>query len=124
MLTDGKVLQVQDLLNERIETAGSECSKRCKHWSNHSALIFRCVGKKTHLLSERCLEEVYCERQLVELLARMHEQEDGLSDKPNLEYFLVLLLFDGLWFVALHEYWAHYCDFEMYMLTNRPLTKT
>lgn len=53
----------------------------------------------------------------------MHEQEDGLADKPNLEYFVLSLPSDGLWLVDHHENWARDFYLEMCMRTNSWLTK-
>lgn len=53
----------------------------------------------------------------------MQEMADGLGDKPNLEYFTVLSLFNGVWFLDCNEYWSPDCDFEM-LRTNHRLVKT
>lgn len=88
------------------------------------ALRCRCVGKEADSPFVRCCEEVDYEGGLVQFLAWMSDQGDGLADKPNLEYFLVLQRFDGLSYVYWPEYWARDCDFEMHMRTNRMLVKT
>lgn len=42
----------------------------------------------------------------------------------NLIWISLSCLFDRVWFVDRHEYWARDCHFEMSMRTNRRLTKT
>lgn len=54
----------------------------------------------------------------------MRDQEESLADKPCLEYFVVSLQFDGLWFAYLHEYLAGHCDLEICMRMSRRVTKT
>lgn len=53
----------------------------------------------------------------------MPEQGEGIADEPNLKYFVVSWRFGGLWFVDLHECWAHNCSSERRMCTNRLLIK-
>lgn len=60
---------------------------------------------------------------MVKWLACFCDQEDGLADKQSLEYFMVSLQSDELCVVEFHENWAHYCDFEMLMCTNRGVSK-
>lgn len=43
---------------------------------------------------------------------------------PNLDYSILLALFDDVGFVDCYEYWARYYDFKMRMSPNRRLAKT
>lgn len=52
----------------------------------------------------RCQEKVDYGRRLTDFLAWMPDQKDFLSDKPNLEYFMVSPQFDWLWVVDRHKY--------------------
>lgn len=64
------------------------------------------------------------QRQLVELLERMHQKREGLANEPNLKYFVVSSRFDGLLLFDCHDYWAHDCNFELQMRTNCWVIKT
>lgn len=44
----------------------------------------------------RCRKEVHYECRLFKFLIWMHDQKDGLADKPNLEHFVVYARFDGI----------------------------
>lgn len=78
--------------------------KRWDHRGDFDTLSCRFVCKEAYLRFIRCLDEVDYERRLVELLVWVLDQEESLADKPNLVYLVVLLQFDGLWFVDYHEY--------------------
>lgn len=54
----------------------------------------------------------------------MGKRGGPIADKPNLKYFVVLLQFDGLWFVDCHEHLERDCGLEMKMCTNSSMTKT
>lgn len=54
----------------------------------------------------------------------MHDQEEGLANKPSPEKFMVSAQFDGFWWVDSHEYWARNCDLDMCLRPNHRLTKT
>lgn len=56
-------------------------------------------------------------------MAWLHDQKEDIADKPNLEYFVVALQFDGLWFLDCHKYWACDCDFQIRMCTSRWLIR-
>lgn len=64
------------------------------------------------------------EQRPVQLMAVISDQEDDLADKPGLEYFLVSLQFNELWFADHHGYYACEGDFKMRFLTNHRLAKT
>lgn len=53
----------------------------------------------------------------------MRDKGDGLVRKSNLEYCVVSLQFNSLWFVERHNYWMCDCDFEMHMRESRRLIK-
>lgn len=87
-------------------------------------ISFRCVDKEMDLTFVRSHEEVDCERQVVESLACMHDQEDSLADKPNPKFFVVPPRFERLWFIDCREYSAGDCNFDMPMHRNGWLTRT
>lgn len=66
------------------------------HWERAAGLGPFCLGTEMDPLFVRCREEKNYKRCLVELLAWMHDQDDGLTDKPRSEDFIVSLQFDGL----------------------------
>lgn len=54
----------------------------------------------------------------------MRNRSDGFAVKPNITYLVESPQVNRFWFVDPHEYWARESNFEIYMRTNGPLTKT
>lgn len=72
----------------------------------------------------QCLEKVDYDRQLVNLLAWMHEQAEVVGDKPHEDDFLDSSQFDCVWFVDHFEFLARVYELEMRMCTIGWLRKT
>lgn len=105
---DGNELQLRTCPDKRCDTAVPVCAKGRNHWGGRGALECRCVGEDMEFPFVRFRKEVDYERQVVEWLAWMRGQCYGLGDKLHLDYFVVSVQFDRVWFVDRHEYFA--CD--------------